>query len=123
MTIPKHSETALCVSVSKQNENDTVLLEPLSSPSLILENLVIAKCLVTVRHGKAILRILNPTGTDIKLRAHKIIAKVSSVDTKQVFSLDDPTISFPHNEDNISSAPKQFSDLSFDLENSCLTPA
>ena len=88
VTIPKHSETIIAVSVSRQPKNSTVLLEPLNSSSAALKNLIVAKCLVTVKNGNAVLRVLNPTNTDVKLSAHKEIAKVTSMLNDEIYSFD-----------------------------------
>ncbi|CAC5373433.1 unnamed protein product [Mytilus coruscus] len=52
VTLPKHSETLIQVSVSKQDEDSTVLLEPLDAPPQFLQNVVVAKCLVKIHSGK-----------------------------------------------------------------------
>lgn len=126
VTIPSNSETLIGVSVSKQSNNSTVLLEPLEAYIHSLQKLVVAKCLVKVQNGKAMLKILNPTPSDVRIQAHKIIAKISSVDTNAIYSLDDvtPNVSSVSNCDETSSTSKasDSSGLTFDLQNSCLSP-
>ncbi|VDI26645.1 Hypothetical predicted protein, partial [Mytilus galloprovincialis] len=109
----------LHVSVSKQDEDSTVLLEPLDAPPQFLQNVVVAKCLVKIHNGKAHLRLLNPTATDIKLRPHKVIAKVSHVNTEEIHSIDDK-----QSADTPSFSPTTKSksdDMTFDLSSACLT--
>ncbi|CAC5379946.1 unnamed protein product [Mytilus coruscus] len=119
VTIPKHSETLIQVSVSKQDEDSTVLLEPLDAPPQFLQNVVVTKCLVKIRNGKAHLRLLNLTATDIKLRPHKVIAKVSHVNTEEIHSIDDKQSA---ETPSFSSTSKSESDaMTFDLTSACLT--
>ncbi|CAC5364966.1 Transposon Ty3-G Gag-Pol polyprotein,Transposon Ty3-I Gag-Pol polyprotein,Retrovirus-related Pol polyprotein from transposon 297,Retrovirus-related Pol polyprotein from transposon 17.6 [Mytilus coruscus] len=119
VTLPKHSETLIQVSVSKQDEDSTVLLEQLDAPPQFLQNVVVAKCLVKIHNGKAHLRLLNPTATDIKLRPHTVIAKVSHVNTEEIHSIDDKqsadTPSFSYTSKSESDA------MTFDLTSACLT--
>ena len=123
VNIPSNSETLITVSVSKQADNSTILLEPIEAKCQLPEGLVIAKCLVKVHKGKAVIRVLNPTNSDVKIRAHKVVAKISSVQTEQIYSLDDTGPSSSKTQNHSSSSPSaSSSDLSFDFKNSCLSP-
>lgn len=123
VTIPSNSETLIGVSVSKQSNNSTVLLEPLEAYIPSLQKLVVAKCLIKVQNGKAMLQILNPTPSDVRIQAHKIIAKISSVDTNAIYSLDDVTPNVSNcDEQSSTSKASDSSGLTFDLQNSCLSP-
>ncbi|VDI17401.1 Hypothetical predicted protein [Mytilus galloprovincialis] len=119
VTIPKRSEINIPVSVSRQTHDSTVLLEPLESYCPALKNLVVAKCLVNVQNGKACLRLLNPTHSDIQLKAHKEIAKVSQVNIDDIYPLDDNTKHI--SAVSTTNIKQKDTDLHFDLSNSCLT--
>lgn len=115
ITISKFSQTLIPVSVSKQRNCSTVLLEPLNNSYPSLQNLVVAKCLVHVTNGQASLCLLNPTGLDIKLRAHTPIAKVACVDTDEIHPLDDKV------SENTNVSTQSNEELNFDLSGSCLS--
>ncbi|CAG2249263.1 unnamed protein product [Mytilus edulis] len=119
VTIPKRSEINIPVSVSRQTHDSTVLLEPLESYCPALKNLVVAKCLVNVQNGKACLRLLNPTHSDIQLKPHKEIAKVSQVNIDDIYPLDDNTKHI--SAVSTTNIKQKDTDLHFDLSNSCLT--
>ncbi|VDH89519.1 protein SFI1 [Mytilus galloprovincialis] len=121
VTIPKRSEINIPVSVSRQTHDSTVLLEPLESYCPALKNLVVAKCLVNVQNGKACLRLLNPTHSDIQLKAHKEIAKVSQVNIDDIYPLDDNTKHTCISAVSTTNIKQKDTDLHFDLSNSCLT--
>lgn len=114
----KFYQTLIPVSVCKQRNNSTVLLEPLNSSCPSLQNLVVYKCLVQDTNGQASLCLLNPTGLDSKLRAHTPIVKVACVDTDEIHPLNDKV----SENTNISSVSTQsYEELKFDLSGSCLS--
>lgn len=116
VTIPKFSQTLIRVSVSHQQPGSTVLLEPL--PNIEHLNVLAAKSLVTVKNGKAYISLLNPTDKNVRLRAHKKIAKVEQVNTEliQNFEENSPSVSSVNTPSKVSG-----SDLEFDLSQSDLT--
>lgn len=116
VTIPKFSQTLISVSVSHQQPGSTVLLEPL--PNIEHLNVLAAKSLVTVKNGKAYISLLNPTDKNVRLRAHKKIAKVEQVNTEliQNFEENSPSVSSVNTPSKVSE-----SDLEFDLSQSDLT--
>ncbi|CAC5365147.1 unnamed protein product [Mytilus coruscus] len=80
------SDSAFRLSVRNSN-NSTVILEPNFSNDV--KNLVGSKVVVNVQNGKALYRILNPTGLSIKLNRNKKIAKAFEVDKNGIFALND----------------------------------
>ncbi|CAC5378737.1 unnamed protein product [Mytilus coruscus] len=82
ITIPKKSESIITISISKFKNGDQVLLEP--RPTLTLKHLIGAKCVVTVHKGKAVLKLLNPTNSDILLKRREILAQVYNVNDADI---------------------------------------
>ena len=87
VTIPKRSEITIPVLVSRRNTGDIVLLEP--QQNLAKLHLVAAKCLVKVQRGKAVIRLLNPTNSDIELKKSHVLAKITDVHSGQVYPIED----------------------------------
>ena len=84
--IEANSEVVLPVKVARVCSDTDVLLDP--SPNLANYNILGAKSLVTVRKGKAQLRLVNPTKQNITLKGNKVLALVSKVSSENVFSLE-----------------------------------
>ena len=85
-TIPPGCEVEIPVKVSKRQNHETVLLEPVSYLGTI--GLGGAKCLVKVLKGKALFRVLNPTNKDVELPVNRVIASVCDIDNKHIHMLD-----------------------------------
>lgn len=85
--IDPHSEVNVPVKISKTKSGTQVLLEPLES--LSRQNILGAKCLVTVTKGRAVLRVINPTDKPVYLNSNKTLAVVVPVDERCVYSIDD----------------------------------
>ncbi|KAK3095165.1 hypothetical protein FSP39_010953 [Pinctada imbricata] len=115
--IPKRSEADILVRVSNTQNNVEVLLEP--HPSLVDFHRMAARCLVRVNESKAIIRVLNPTHSDIKIRAKEIVATVSDVEPTVYLLRSDSDI----NMNNIPSQEHETNtpNLDFDFSNSELT--
>ena len=125
VVIPKRSEININVSVSRRKTGDEVLLEP--QQNLAKMHIHAAKCLVKVQNGRAIMRLLNPTNSDISLRCNKVLANVSDIYNAQVFPIDDASeyaINSISTESDITSQCNSVenNDIKFDLENSDLLP-
>ena len=89
----------------------------LLEPNPLLSNnkhLTTARCLVQIENGKAMLRILNPTHSDIQLHAREILANVIQIEEPNIFAMETPSYMSSGNNTN---------KLNFDLSNSDLTPA
>ncbi|CAG2216712.1 unnamed protein product [Mytilus edulis] len=71
----------------RHRSNSTVILEPNFSNDI--KNLVGSKVIVNVQNGKALYRILNPTGLNITLYRNKKVAKAFEVDKNGIFALND----------------------------------
>ena len=80
------SEIDIQVRIARVNQNEEILLEPLTS--LCHQNIMGAKCLVRVKNKKAIIRLINPTNRDINIKSNKVLAIVSQINKKNIFSLD-----------------------------------
>ena len=111
--IPQCSETNVLVNVSNIKNGANVLLEP--NPLLSNnKHLTTAQCLVQVENGKAMLRILNPTHSDIQLHAREMLANVIQIEEPNIFAMETPSSTYSGNGT---------STLNIDLSNSELTPA
>ena len=75
VSIEANSEVVLPVKVAQVCSDTDVLLDPLTN--LANYNILGAKSLVTVRKGKARLRLVNPTKQNITLKGIKVLALVS----------------------------------------------
>ena len=87
INLPANSEIDVQVKIARVNTSDEVLLEPLAR--LANENLLGAKCLVKVNKGKSVMRLINPTETNIQIKGSKVLAIVSQVEKANIFMLDD----------------------------------
>lgn len=126
IVIPKRSEITIPVLISRCNNGDQVLLEPL--PSLMKNfHITAAKCLVKVQNRKAYLKVLNPTYSDVRLRNNKKLATVAEIvgsnDSATVFSLDSDSAITPSHRVASKDSDKSHrkSNLQFDLSESDLT--
>ena len=86
-TVPAGCEVEISVRVSRRKSDDVLLLEPV--PYLQHKGVAGARCLVRVHKGKAILRVLNPTDTDIMLPMNRVVASASNVDLDNTYMLND----------------------------------
>ena len=84
-TLPANSEVDIQVKIARVNNNDKVLLEPLSK--LSNETIMDSRCLVRIKKGIAVIRMINPNNRDIHLKGNKALAVVSQVKTQNIFSL------------------------------------
>lgn len=113
--IPKRSEMNIPVNISHIKNCTNVLLEP--NPSLITNmQLIAARCLVQVDKGKAYLRVMNPTHSDVQVYARSILASVIRIDEQDVFAFESSQIS------STPSTNTKEPELNFDLSTSDLTP-
>ena len=85
--IPPNSETVLPVHASRRTEGEQVLLEP--TPNLVKKNLIAARCTVSVKQGKSVIRVLNPTDKPIFLSRRFVLAKVEEIDPHSVQPFED----------------------------------
>ncbi|CAG2233953.1 unnamed protein product [Mytilus edulis] len=123
ITIPKKSESIITISVSKFKNGDQVLLEP--RPTLTLKHLIGAKCVVTVHKGKAVLKLLNPTNSDILLKRREILAQVYNVNDADILPFEPKELNQIEkqnatNQKNHQSKSKEKLSHDFDLEHSDL---
>ncbi|KAK3100025.1 hypothetical protein FSP39_013636 [Pinctada imbricata] len=122
VTIPKRSETLVEVQLSRCREGELVYLNPL--PSLTVSNqLIAAKCLVEVQpNKKALIKVLNPTYSDVRLKRRQIMATIEEVNPNEIVSLDDtsrPDISITEGVARLPQSEEV--KLDFDLSDSDLT--
>jgi hypothetical protein len=123
ISVPPETEISIPVRVSKEFKNNTVLLEP--SANLGSTKLVGARCLVTTKDSKTIMRVLNPTKVDIKLNTNRVLANVCIVDENEIHTFkesDEESVSNVNIKAD-STLKNQMSDLDFDVSNDNLTPA
>ena len=83
-TIPPLSEADININISRCT-NEEVLVEPVAWLQKL--NVQGAKCVVTVRKGKAIMRILNPSNKAVHLPGNKVIGIVTPFVQGSVFNL------------------------------------
>ena len=118
VTIPPLSEADINIKISRCS-NQEVLVEPVAW--LQNHNVQGAKCVVTVRKGKAIMRILNPSDKPVHLSGNKVIGIVTPLTLASVFTLS-PHI--PNNDTSTSDTSNNGEisdeDLTFDFANSDL---
>lgn len=117
------AEVNIPVKISRVRTGSNVLLEPLVS--LTHKHILGAKCLVHVENGKAALRVVNPTNKIVYLKSNKILATVSEVEKKSVFSIGDVDKHSFENEQSlgisdIKTNSKPSSTLDFNLKDSDL---
>ena len=86
VTIPAGSQMNIELKVSRRKAGEVVLLEPI--PHLQSRQLAGAKCLVTVKRGRAPISLLNPTQSDIYIPGHIVVANVIDIDVENIQSLD-----------------------------------
>ena len=107
--------------MSRCKNGEYVYLNPL--PSLTLsKQLIAAKCLVQVRRRRAIIKVMNPTYSDIRVRDRQIVASVEEVRVDEIipFSDSEPAEINVLKPDSDKSNDVQ---LEFDLSQSDLTQA
>lgn len=99
-------EVNLGIKISRCQNGDQVLIEPV--PWLSKFQTQGAKCLVSVKKGKAVMRIMNPTEKVIALKGNQIIGMVTRLESSNIFAFSD---------DNLH-VPKENSDPSKNMHNS-----
>lgn len=120
--IPAETEIDIPVRISREYKNDTVLLEP--SENLHSVNLVGARCLVTTCKGKAIMRVLNPTKSTIKVLPNRILAHVNVIDCNEIYSFDKPCADSVSNVNLNAESTQEIphkEDIHFNIQNDNLT--
>ena len=133
--IDPNCEVDIGVKVSRCQNGDQVLIEPV--PGLEKYQIKCAKCVVKVRKGCAVIRILNPTDKVLTLKGNQIVGVVTPLVSNQVFafgvndkeflSTEDTTLLCDTPNTSHKSSPKTSQEISddelvFDFENSDLTP-
>jgi hypothetical protein len=68
--IKPNSESRIPVKIARVKSDQEILLEPFST--LHNQNLIGAKCLVKVKNGKSVFRVVNPTDRPVHLAPNKI---------------------------------------------------
>ncbi|KAK3101376.1 hypothetical protein FSP39_003102 [Pinctada imbricata] len=119
VVIPSRSETTIQVRVSRCQDGEEVLLEPLHS--LSLQHIIAAKCVVKVKAHGAYLKVMNPTFRDIRLKRDQVLATVHELDSDSepsIFSFDDQ--GHKQNQGQGSNKSSGRTDLQFDLSNADL---
>ncbi|CAG2214165.1 unnamed protein product [Mytilus edulis] len=94
-------------------------------PTLTLKHLIGAKCVVTVHKGKAVLKLLNPTNSDILLKRREILAQVYNVNDTDILPFEPKELNQIEkqnatNQKNHQSKSKEKLSHDFDLEHSDL---
>ena len=121
--VPAGSEIDLKVKIARRQNKEIVLLEPVKY--LHDSSIGGAKCLVTVRKGRAFIRVMNPTSRDIELPVNKIVASVSDIHHDNVYVLDDSntsTSSANVNQIHVSTdAHPQGKNIDFEISNENLS--
>lgn len=74
--IRPNSKIQIPVKITKVKHGQKVLLKPF--PTLHKHKLVGAKCLVKVKNGKTVFRVVNPTDNSVHLPPNKILAMASN---------------------------------------------
>ena len=119
--IPAESEITIPVKLSKGAKQDVVLLEPVES----LQNLSIAgaRCLVSAKNKRAVMRLINPTKNDITLSPTRVIANINIIDSQQVYSFNDDGVDVSSAMPcaNTSESVPNSADISFNIDNPNLT--
>ena len=85
VTIPPMSEADINIKISRCDNESDVLVEPVAWLQKL--NVHGAKCVVKVRKGKAVMRILNPTDKPIHMSGNKVIGIVTPLQQASVFTL------------------------------------
>lgn len=85
--VPANSEVTVNVRISGDHKNETLLLDP--AENLQGTNIVGARCLVTTKNSKALMRLANPTDEDIYLSPKGILANVHLVENSEVYTFED----------------------------------
>lgn len=91
--VPSRSESYVQVKVSRHHNGATLLLE--TADNILSHSLAVAKCLVKVKQGKAVIRFMNPTFENIELFPGQIVATVSHIDCVNIFPFGNQTDNRP----------------------------
>ena len=96
-----------------------LLLEPIRNLQNL--NIVVAKCLVSAKNKKAIMRLINPTKNDVILSPSRVIANIN-VESQHVYPFENDSAyvySTMPSPDTAEDAPNT-ADLSLKIDNSNL---
>ena len=116
--IPPLAESNIKIKMSRCDSVQDVLVEPVTWLQKL--NVQGAKCVVTVRKGKAVMRVLNPTDNPIQLPGNKVIGIVTPIQQASVFTLS-PHIAKQDNFNSSDQAEIPDEELQFDFTNSDLS--
>ena len=127
--LPPRSETIMSLVVSKSLPKGAFVLE--GSDSKAIDNVAVARAVVTPRDGTVLCRVLNPTNTSVKLRRKSVVATLEPVDNDNILPFDDSKIdettplATDHRGDSstVRSANDVLNEVGIDLTNCELPPA
>ena len=119
---PNHG-TDINIKLSCSKNGSQVLVEP--APQLHKLQIQSAKCIMTVRRGKGVLRILNPTNKQVFIPENQILGEITLLDSPSLYSLNleqQGQASVNHQSSTLNNTDKEIrdEDLEFDFENSDL---
>ena len=118
--IRANSEVILPVKVARVCSGTEVLLEPYTTLTKL--GIMGAKGLVTVKKGKAVLRLVNPTEKDVHLKGNKVLAEVSTFNRKSIVCIDsDSRLDATVNSFTPSTRNCGEKNIEFDLSNASLS--
>ena len=86
ITVQPNGFANIPIKLSRTQKNHTVLLEPTGN---IQKQLAIAKCLVINRPKRVFIQVANASNKNVCLTAGTIIATVSTIRTKAIYSIDE----------------------------------
>ena len=116
--IPPLAESNINIKMSWCDSVQDVLVEPVTWLQKL--NLQGAKCVVTVRKGKVVMHVLNPTDNPIQLPGNKVIGIVTPIQQASVFTLS-PHIAKQNNFNSSDQAEIPDEEIQFDFTNSDLS--
>lgn len=111
--IPAESEVTIPVKLSKCAKNEVMLLEPVESLQNI--NLAGAKCLITNKNNKTVMRLINPTTKDVTLSPTRVIANVNVIDNQEVYPFNDDDSPFVSHIDVCADSIVEIPNSDFDF--------
>ena len=122
-TIEPNHEADINIKLSRCKNGSQVLVEP--APQLHKLQIQSAKCIMTVRRGKGVLRILNPTNKQVFIPENQILGEITLLDSPSLYSLNldqQGQGSVNHQSSTLNNPYKEIrdEDLEFDFENSDL---
>ena len=125
--LPPRTETILPLSVHQALQQGSYILQ--ANDNIALQNVAIARAVVSPYNATVLCRVLNPTNSPIELRRKTIIATLEPIADEDLLTFDscaaintvDATCG-SHAEANKSSANDIINDLGIDLSNADLNP-